>query len=137
MNQLRRTFFGSDKPNPATAPQASSQAGPPRLSVPIDESSIDASELSTYRSGDMATTEVQSQGQSGSLTGQDAGGSKGGRGQGQAVACPDPSAHQHGTHKLSDQASKAALYVTHPERATNQASMNPLGPDGKLSSAGN
>lgn len=83
-------------------------------------------------------TEVQSQ-QPASFAEQQQGvdGVKAAHGQGQAIACPDPSAHQpDGSHKLSDQASKAALYVTHPERATNVRNMNPLGPDGKLSSAG-
>lgn len=52
--------------------------------------------------------------------------------------CPDPSAHQksHQSKGLQDQAATAALYVTHPERGTNVRDMNPLGPDGKLSSAG-
>ncbi|KAF2767404.1 hypothetical protein EJ03DRAFT_384001 [Teratosphaeria nubilosa] len=42
--------------------------------------------------------------------------------------CPDPSAHKH-HDKLSAQASTAALY------ATKQKDINPLGADGKLSSA--
>ncbi|KAK3068974.1 hypothetical protein LTS18_000466, partial [Coniosporium uncinatum] len=50
------------------------------------------------------------------------------------VPCPDPSAHGH-DQTLQNQASKAALYSTHPERATSVRSTNPLGPDGKLSSA--
>ncbi|KAK5107360.1 hypothetical protein LTR62_001340 [Meristemomyces frigidus] len=40
--------------------------------------------------------------------------------------CPDPSAHEHG-HKLSNQASTAALYATKQKE-------DPLGSDGKLSS---
>jgi len=47
------------------------------------------------------------------------------------VPCPDPSVHDH-HNKLSEQASTAALYATHPERNT-QAKDDPLGPDGKLS----
>jgi len=54
-----------------------------------------------------------------------------------ATPCPDPSAHEK-SNKLSEQASTAALYVTHPERATETRtearSGNPLDPDGKLSS---
>ncbi|KAK4500176.1 hypothetical protein PRZ48_008362 [Zasmidium cellare] len=53
--------------------------------------------------------------------------------------CPDPSVHEKHT-KLSEQASSAALYVTHPERTGNPESResreSPLGPDGKLSSKG-
>jgi len=53
------------------------------------------------------------------------------------VACPDPSAHEK-HNKLSEQASTAALYVTHPERNTHPmevaAKGEILGPDGKLSS---
>ncbi|WPH01154.1 Hypothetical protein R9X50_00398900 [Acrodontium crateriforme] len=53
------------------------------------------------------------------------------------MACPDPAAHKHAS-KLSEQASTAALYVTDPARNTNPRAAeksNPLGPDGKLSSA--
>ncbi|CAK3845167.1 Hypothetical predicted protein [Lecanosticta acicola] len=53
------------------------------------------------------------------------------------MPCPDPSVHQH-QNKLSEQASTAALYVTHPERASDRGHSetreNPLGADGKLSS---
>lgn len=53
------------------------------------------------------------------------------------VPCPDPSVHEH-HNKLSEQASTAALYVTHQGRQTEthgaSAQVNPLGPDGKLSS---
>ncbi|KAF2141730.1 uncharacterized protein K452DRAFT_358829 [Aplosporella prunicola CBS 121167] len=46
--------------------------------------------------------------------------------------CPDPSAHVKDTAtRLQDQASTAALYVTRP----GPPQINPLGPDGKLSSA--
>lgn len=55
------------------------------------------------------------------------------------VPCPDPSVHEKHS-KLSEQASTAALYVTHPERRPDsresQSRENPLGPDGKLSSKG-
>jgi hypothetical protein len=54
------------------------------------------------------------------------------------MACPDPSVHEkHKKQKmLQDQAADAALYVTHPERATNvRDPINPLDADGKLSSA--
>ncbi|KAF2134054.1 hypothetical protein P153DRAFT_280341 [Dothidotthia symphoricarpi CBS 119687] len=55
-----------------------------------------------------------------------------------APPCPDPSAH-HKSHSknnaLQNQASAAALYSTSPMRSTQRASINPLGPDGKLSSA--
>lgn len=47
--------------------------------------------------------------------------------------CPDPSAHSQKQTKLSEQASSAALYVTHPERGTNPRE-SILSPDGKLSS---
>lgn len=50
------------------------------------------------------------------------------------MACPDPSAHGR-DKKLQEQASTAALYVTHPDRATNIEQKSPLGSDGKLSSA--
>ncbi|KAF2166434.1 hypothetical protein M409DRAFT_66509 [Zasmidium cellare ATCC 36951] len=45
--------------------------------------------------------------------------------------CPDPSVHEKHT-KLSEQASSAALYVTHPERNTEprESRESPLGPDG-------
>jgi len=54
---------------------------------------------------------------------------------GAQVPCPDPSVHKHHNH-LSEQASTAALYATHPERATESGrpDANLLGPDGKLSS---
>lgn len=48
-----------------------------------------------------------------------------------APPCPDPSVHeQH--HRLSEQASTAALYATDPSRHAERE--NPLGADGKLSS---
>lgn len=51
-----------------------------------------------------------------------------------SMRCPDPSAHDK-TNKstLQDQASAAALYSTNPGRKDNLR--DPLGPDGKLSSA--
>ncbi|KAK4561213.1 Eisosome assembly protein [Recurvomyces mirabilis] len=48
------------------------------------------------------------------------------------MPCPDPSAHGH-SHKLSEQASTAALYATDPARHTNPRE-GVLGQDGKLSS---
>ncbi|ORY11390.1 hypothetical protein BCR34DRAFT_484236 [Clohesyomyces aquaticus] len=54
------------------------------------------------------------------------------------MRCPDPSAHTHNTKSnLPDQASAAALYSTRSNKGTNgtDARINPLGPDGKLSSA--
>lgn len=48
------------------------------------------------------------------------------------MRCPDPSAHKTKNTALQDHASAAALYSTNPSRA---ATRNPLGPDGKLSSA--
>ena len=55
------------------------------------------------------------------------------------VPCPDPSVHER-SHKLSEQASTAALYVTNPDRGSNakdtKSRENVLGPDGKLSSRG-
>lgn len=51
------------------------------------------------------------------------------------VACPDPAAHGK-DKRLQEQASTAALYVTHPDRAASTRRGDPLGPDGKLSSAG-
>jgi hypothetical protein len=59
---------------------------------------------------------------------------------GKQLVCPDPSAHEHPHHqqkRLQDQSASTALYVTHPEPRSNAHSINPLGPDGKLSSAGN
>lgn len=52
--------------------------------------------------------------------------------------CPDPSAHGHSGPRLQDQASKAALYVTNSERNSEkkESSIDALGPDGRLSSAG-
>ena len=54
------------------------------------------------------------------------------------VPCPDPSVHGH-SHKLSEQASTAALYVTDPARQAEarqaETKKNALGPDGKLSSS--
>lgn len=51
------------------------------------------------------------------------------------MRCPDPSAHTHKTpsNALQNQASAAALYSTRP--ANERQKINPLGPDGKLSSA--
>ncbi|KAF2031807.1 hypothetical protein EK21DRAFT_87837 [Setomelanomma holmii] len=51
-----------------------------------------------------------------------------------SMRCPDPSAHQTKGHALQDQASAAALYSTN-HKAKDARSVNPLGPDGKLSSA--
>jgi len=51
--------------------------------------------------------------------------------------CPDPSAHQHQSKggALQNQASAAALYSTGNSKSGQTQSINPLGPDGKLSSA--
>jgi hypothetical protein len=51
------------------------------------------------------------------------------------MRCPDPSAHLHQSQNnaLQNQASAAALYSTRP--ASEKQKINPLGPDGKLSSA--
>ncbi|KAJ4988361.1 hypothetical protein SVAN01_06139 [Stagonosporopsis vannaccii] len=50
------------------------------------------------------------------------------------MRCPDPSAHSHQSQNaLQNQASAAALYSTKP--ANERQKINPLGPDGKLSSA--
>lgn len=57
----------------------------------------------------------------------------------QGDICPDPSAHHNPRNsKLQDQASKAALSVTHPgdKGSDGRRSIDALGPDGKLSSAG-
>ncbi|KAH9860509.1 hypothetical protein J1614_011840 [Plenodomus biglobosus] len=56
------------------------------------------------------------------------------------MRCPDPSAHQVKGSALQNQASAAALYSTNPARTTDArttaaAANNPLGADGKLSSA--
>ena len=50
--------------------------------------------------------------------------------------CPDPSAHakSHESH-LQEQSASAALKAA-SGRGANEQRMNPLGPDGKLSSAG-
>jgi hypothetical protein len=55
-----------------------------------------------------------------------------------AMRCPDPSAHQTSNNTLQNQASAAALYSSHPNSsasANQSRSINPLGADGKLSSA--
>ena len=56
---------------------------------------------------------------------------------GTSMRCPDPSAHQTKNSALQNQASAAALYSTNPgpAKAHEAHSVNPLGPDGKLSSA--
>lgn len=56
------------------------------------------------------------------------------------MRCPDPSAHQAKGSALQNQASAAALYSTNPARTADARSTaatanNPLGADGKLSSA--
>lgn len=48
------------------------------------------------------------------------------------MRCPDPSAHKTKNTTLQDHASAAALYSTNAARANAR---NPLGADGKLSSA--
>jgi len=56
----------------------------------------------------------------------------------EGMRCPDPSAHQHPKNSaLQNQASAAALYSTKPGASKGQEArdINPLGPDGKLSSA--
>ncbi|KAF2728369.1 hypothetical protein EJ04DRAFT_516662 [Polyplosphaeria fusca] len=52
-----------------------------------------------------------------------------------SIRCPDPSAHTTKSNTLQDQASAAALYITNPARGSNTRDANPLGTDGKLSSA--
>lgn len=54
-----------------------------------------------------------------------------------SMRCPDPSAHQMKNSGLQNQASAAALYSTtpHTNKALEAQRANPLGPDGKLSSA--
>lgn len=49
----------------------------------------------------------------------------------ESMRCPDPSAHKTKDSALQDQASAAALYTNLMKATTG----NPLGPDGKLSSA--
>lgn len=50
--------------------------------------------------------------------------------------CPDPSAHAKGHHShLQEQSASAALKAA-SGRSANEQRINPLGPDGKLSSAG-
>ncbi|KAF1945427.1 hypothetical protein EJ02DRAFT_500692 [Clathrospora elynae] len=54
------------------------------------------------------------------------------------MRCPDPSAHQTKHSALQNQASAAALYSTNPSSSTKanvSRSINPLGADGRLSSA--
>jgi hypothetical protein len=52
------------------------------------------------------------------------------------MRCPDPSAHHTKSSALQNQASAAALYSTNPSKGhQHQTLINPLGPDGKLSSA--
>jgi hypothetical protein len=53
-----------------------------------------------------------------------------------SMRCPDPSAHHHTKNgALQNQASAAALYSTSSSKPQTRG-INPLGPDGKLSSAG-
>ena len=54
-----------------------------------------------------------------------------------SMRCPDPSAHQTKNSALQNQASAAALYSTtpHTSKGHEARGVNPLGPDGKLSSA--
>ncbi|EMD61944.1 hypothetical protein COCSADRAFT_173342 [Bipolaris sorokiniana ND90Pr] len=55
------------------------------------------------------------------------------------MRCPDPSVHHTNSNALQNQASAAALYShnpTSPAKANESRPMNPLGSDGKLSSAG-
>lgn len=135
MNQLRQAIFGSQHGTPTGTPQPENPATQPSLAVPPTAPSIDGSELDRINSSLNMATEVQAA-QPATLTPAEVNGLKEAQKEGQTVACPDPSAHQHPNATLQDHASKAALYVTHPERATNVRDMNPLGPDGKLSSAG-
>jgi hypothetical protein len=53
------------------------------------------------------------------------------------MRCPDPSAHHTKSSALQNQASAAALYSTNPSKGHQHQTqlINPLGPDGKLSSA--
>ncbi|KAF1838337.1 hypothetical protein BDW02DRAFT_517112 [Decorospora gaudefroyi] len=54
------------------------------------------------------------------------------------IRCPDPSAHHTKNSALQNQASAAALYPNHPTgsaRPNESRTINPLGADGKLSSA--
>jgi hypothetical protein len=55
------------------------------------------------------------------------------------LVCPDPSVHENFDQqkRLQEQSANVALHVSHPGRATNVRGINLLGPDGKLSSAGN
>lgn len=48
------------------------------------------------------------------------------------MRCPDPAAHKAKGATLQDHASAAALYSTNSSKASSR---NPLGADGKLSSA--
>ncbi|KAF2474498.1 uncharacterized protein BDR25DRAFT_340314 [Lindgomyces ingoldianus] len=51
------------------------------------------------------------------------------------MRCPDPSAHKTKNNSLQDQASAAALYGTNSPKGASVRDIDPLGPDGKLSSA--
>jgi hypothetical protein len=55
-----------------------------------------------------------------------------------SMACPDPSAHKAKDTSLQDHASAAAMHGSGPSKSTssNRREVNPLGPNGKLSSAG-
>ncbi|KAF2197781.1 hypothetical protein GQ43DRAFT_190534 [Delitschia confertaspora ATCC 74209] len=55
--------------------------------------------------------------------------------QSNTVFCPDPSAHQTKDTSMQHYASKAALYKVDSPQNMREADVNPLGPDGKLSSA--
>lgn len=127
MNSLRSALFGSDDQSSDATPSIEHRASNQNPHDPAAGASADVQE------DDMATAvEPTLPGKSE----QTLDGSKGG----DSIACPDPSVHEKdaGAARLQDQASKAALYVTHPENATDTGPPNidALGPDGKLSSAG-
>jgi hypothetical protein len=123
MNSLRNTFFGSQQPSSDPATIGDSHArrdhDPTRTAAGASEPTQDVDMATDVRSGGAAVAE-------------------GAKVEETAVPCPDPSVHESTARsaKLQDQASKAALYVTQPEKTTEAYKVDALGPDGKLSSAG-
>ncbi|CAO2649114.1 Nn.00g100630.m01.CDS01 [Neocucurbitaria sp. VM-36] len=92
----------------------------------MDPSTFTANAPHNADSGPSKNTEVRAQPKSSSA--------------GTSMRCPDPSAHQTKNSALQNHASAAALYSTSSNstsspKAKEARSVNPLGPDGKLSSA--
>ncbi|KAF2098950.1 hypothetical protein NA57DRAFT_76183 [Rhizodiscina lignyota] len=141
MNQLRAAVFGSHNGTPTASPPIEHPATQPSLarddSATTTGAPVDVIEEELEQSANMAT---DTEDKPATLTGEEVEGLQAAQNQGHSIACPDPSVHQQqeAATKLQEQASKAALYVTtsNQEKIINVRDVNPLGPDGKLSSAG-